>query len=165
MARLNTADRTTLLLGAACGSRSMIGPTIVAHALRNRARGAKQPARALAHPRAAAILGMLSAGEAIGDKMPGIPARVSPPALGARIAAGALVGAAIAAVGDRRRLGSALVGGAAAAASAVLTYQVRRWLASRAGIPDRVIAVAEDAIVLRIATAASAGVRRAAMHR
>jgi uncharacterized membrane protein len=106
---------------------------------------------------------MLSAGEAIGDKMPGIPARVSPPALGGRIVAGALVGAAIAAVGDTHRLRSALIGGAAA--SAVLTYNVRRWLGSRAGIPDRVIAVAEDAIVLRIATAASAGVRRAAMGR
>lgn len=165
MARLNAADRTTLILGGACGSRSMIGPTIVAHALRNRARSARQPARALAHPRAAAILGMLSAGEAIGDKLPGIPARVAAPALVGRIASGALVGAAIAAVGGRHRLRSALIGGAAAAASAVLTYNVRRWLGSRVGIPDRIIAVAEDAILLRVATAASAGVRRVAMHR
>jgi uncharacterized membrane protein len=162
MATLNSADRTTLLLGAASGARSMIGPTIVAHALRNRSRGASQPARALAHPRAAAMLSLLSAGEVIGDKIPGIPARVAPPALGGRIAAGALVGASVAAVGGRQRLRGALIGGAAAAVAAVLTYRTRRWLGSHAGIPDWMIAVAEDAIVLKVATAASAGVRRAA---
>jgi uncharacterized membrane protein len=140
----------------------MIGPTIVARALHNRAMGARQPARALSHPRAAAILSLLSAGEIIGHKIPGIPARVAPPALGGRIAAGALVGAAVAAVGERQRLRGALIGGAAAAAAAVLTYRLRQWLGSRAGIPDWMIAVAEDVIVLRVATAASAGVRRAA---
>jgi uncharacterized membrane protein len=162
MTVLDSADRVTLVLGAACGSRSMIGPTIVAHALRHRAERAPQPARALAHPRAALVLGMLSAGEAIGDKMPGIPARTSPPAFGGRIAAGVLVGAAIAAASGSNRLRGALIGGAAAAVSTVLTYRARHWLGSRARIPDRLIAVVEDALVLRIASGASAGVRRAA---
>jgi uncharacterized membrane protein len=143
----------------------MIGPTIVANALRNRAGGAAQPARALGHPRATAVLGVMSAGEAIGDKLPGIPARISPPALGGRLAAGALVGAAIAAASGRHRLRSAIIGAAAAAVSAVVTYHARRLLSSRAHIPDRLIAVAEDALVFRAASSATSVIRRAAAGR
>lgn len=165
MRKLSSTDRATLVLGAACGSRSMVGPTIVSHALRQRASGARQPARALAHPRATALLDLLAAGEIVGDKLPGIPARISPPALAGRIATGALVGASIAAVSGGRRLRGALIGGVAAAVSAVVTYELRQFLGTRAHIPDGLLAVAEDAIVLRASSRASARVRRAAARR
>jgi uncharacterized membrane protein len=162
MALLDNADRTTVALAAASGARSLIGPTIVANALRGRPNGSRQPARALAHPQAAVLLGLMAAGETIGDKLPGIPARVSPPALGGRVASGALVGAAIAAVSGGSRIRGAVIGGATAALSTVVTYRVRQWLGTRTGLPDRLLAVIEDALVLRLASGASAGVRRAA---
>lgn len=164
MTLLGDTDRTTVTLAAASGARSMMGPMIVAHALRGRLNGAPQPARILGHPRAATLLGVMAAGETIGDKLPGIPARVAPPALAGRIGSGVLVGTAIAAASGGSRMRGALIGGATAALSAVVTYHVRRWLGSRAGIPDGILAVAEDALVLRVATGASAGVRRAALE-
>jgi hypothetical protein len=55
-----------------------------------------------------------------------------------------------------------LIGGIAAAVAAVATYRARRWLVSSIGIPDPLVAIAEDLLVLRLASGASAAIRPSA---
>ncbi|HSJ62936.1 MAG TPA: hypothetical protein VK922_03410 [Gemmatimonadaceae bacterium] len=162
MPRVDTTDGTILLIGTTCGARSMLGPAIVANALRGQSSGTPQPARALGGSRTATVLGILAAGELVGDKLPRIPARVAPPAMMARIASGALVGAAVAAARGTGRRRGMMIGGIAAVVAAVATYRARRWLVKATGIPDPLVAVAEDLLVLRLASGLSPAIRPAA---
>lgn len=95
---------------------------------------------------------VLAGAELIADKLPSAPNRTDPAGLLGRIAAGALVGAAVGGRTGMSRGQSAVIGGLIAFASTHATFRLRRALMKR--LPPIAAAVAEDAIVL---TAAAAG--------
>jgi uncharacterized membrane protein len=90
-----------------------------------------------------------AAGEMAADKSPWIPARHDPPALAGRVISGALAGRQVAGARGAR------VGAATAAASTYASERARELLGQRLGVPDPVLALAEDTLVLAVATAAA----------
>jgi uncharacterized membrane protein len=107
-------------LGAVAGVRSMSAPALLSRAAsRGNIEGIEDtPFAFLASSRAARILTVLAVGEALADKLPFSPDRISPPGLIGRMASGGLVGAALfAAAGHRATIGAGLGLLSAAAAS------------------------------------------------
>lgn len=135
-------------LGALTGVRSMAGIALLTN----------QGADGLPPPRGMAYLGdtglgrvalALAAGETLADKVPGIPARTHPLPLAGRALFGGLAGALVAALTrEERRLGPAVIGAAAAVASAIGATRVRALISGRTPIPSAVLGMAEDALVL-----------------
>jgi uncharacterized membrane protein len=90
-----------------------------------------------------------AAGEMVADKSPWIPPRCDPPSLAGRVISGALAGRLVAGPAGAR------VGAATAAATTYASERARELLGHRLGLPDPVLAVAEDALVLGVATTAA----------
>lgn len=114
----------SLLIGALAGARSMTPLAAVSLA----ARGDRLPAGGalpmlLAHP--AAVGGSLAsaAGELAGDKLPSAPDRIVLAGMAARLATGAIAGAALAP--KNKRTAGALVGAVAAIVAAYPTFHAR----------------------------------------
>ena len=101
---------------------------------------------------------LFAAGEFIYDKVPTVPSRVAPPLLAGRIAAGAVVGATVGVRAGRNRIGSAILGGLVAFASAHATHRMRRALGKR--LPPMAAALVEDAIVVGAAVTGAELLRR-----
>ncbi|PWW23649.1 hypothetical protein JD79_02824 [Geodermatophilus normandii] len=133
------------LLGTAAGGRSSLG--LAAPAL-------TAPARLPVRLAALAAV----AGEVVADKLPGTPSRTVPPSAAFRLASGAGGGALLARRGHAGVVLPVLAGAAGAAAG---TLGGARWRA-RAGerVPDWQAALAEDAVVLALATLACLPGRR-----
>lgn len=145
--------RTTLALaagfGAIAGMRSMAPLALLSRQLAGRsARGHSPALRLLTQRPTANILTALAAAEMVADKTPVVPDRTEPQPLGGRIAMGALAGAAVAMWRGGPAGWAALVGGAAAAASTHLAYRLRKAAGQAAPIPDVVLGLAEDALVV-----------------
>jgi uncharacterized membrane protein len=155
----------SILLGLSAGMRSMTPVAVAGEAVRRGALPVTGRAGALlAHPAARAGLTLLAFGEALGDKMRSAPDRIVPPGIAARLATGALVGAA-AAPRERQGLG-ALLGAGAAVGFAYLSFAARMRAMRRFGQGST--GLAEDALALGIAflaTEAGRGGRRFASRR
>ena len=159
---------TTLLsatLGWAAGMRSMTPPAILARALSTHAspvpflaRSRRQPAQALGSDRAASLLSLAATGELVVDKLPVAPPRTSPPALAGRLASGALVGAALAAVRRQNPILPALVGAASAAISSVVMMEARHEVGARFELPDPAVAVLEDVLAVGLSVSVTSAV-------
>lgn len=146
----------SILMGAVAGARSMtpLAAVSVAAWLDELPEDNGAP-EFLAHPAVVAGTVALAAGELAGDKLPSAPDRIVLPGMLARIASGAIAGAAMA-PRDKRVLGGALGAGAAIAASYV-TFNLRMKALRRMGqVPS---GLAEDAMVIG-ATALLAGSAR-----
>jgi uncharacterized membrane protein len=117
--------------GAVSGSRSMLGPALVA--------------RAASSSRLAPILSYLAAGEFAADKLPAIPARTDALPLFGRIVSGAIVGASV--CSRRQRVACALTGAAGAIVAAYALTAARR-VASQRRIPNAIAGACEDALAL-----------------
>jgi uncharacterized membrane protein len=142
----------SVLAGLACGARSLVPLALV----RGTAgvTGLEQPE----WPRRTGgqvLLGLLAAGELLGDKHPSAPDRTQPGALTARAVTGALSGAALAVRGQRRA--GAGLGATAALLSASLTLRGRQAVSRRLGRTSA--ALLEDALVLGL-TATAIGLAR-----
>jgi uncharacterized membrane protein len=96
------------------------------------------------------IARLLAGSELVADKLGFLPARTDPLPLLGRIASGATVGAVFGAIEDRPWWAGAVTGGAAAALGAFAGYHVRRILTKEAGVPDPLVALVEDGIVLGV---------------
>lgn len=119
-------------IGAVCGSRSMLGPALVANTL------APGPARGLTK--------IVAAVEMLADKSAHVGARTDALPLTGRVATGALSAAACAAPG--RRLRAAAAGAAGALAFAYGLYHLRRFVTGRLGVPDAAAGLSEDALAM-----------------
>lgn len=97
--------------------------------------------------RTAALAG--GAGELVFDKLAIATPRTDPPALGGRVVTGALTGRA---VGGWPGL---VLGASAAAAGTFATMRARAALAERTGLPDRAVALGEDALAYGLAALAT----------
>ncbi len=150
-----------LALGAATGLRSMLGPALLSRAAtRGELPGIRDtPFAVLASPGTARTLTLLAAGEVLADKTPAVPGRTSAPVLVQRAAFGAAVGGALyAACRLDSRVGASL--GAAASAAGALAGQGFRQAAGRAGGPDLLPALAEDALALGLGLLSLRGLAR-----
>lgn len=137
-------------MGVIAGMRSMSAPALVSnHIARNRPEEISEtPFKALGYPKTAHLLKGLALGEMIADKLPVVPARISPAPLAFRIVSGAVCGGAVcAAEGERADIG-AIAGGLAAIAGAYGFYHLRRSIGEESKAPDPLLGLAEDAIVI-----------------
>ena len=89
---------------------------------------------------------MLAIGEALADKLPFAPDRISPPGLVGRMASGSLVGAALFAAAERRATLGAGLGLLAAAASSYPSYYLRVKTQEKLGAPNWAVGLVEDAL-------------------
>ncbi|AKQ69841.1 hypothetical protein A176_006753 [Myxococcus hansupus] len=145
---------TALGMGILAGMRSMSAPTLASRWL-----ATTQPppedrlARAMAHPWAPRVLGLLAVGELIGDKLPMAPARVMVVPLTGRMLSGALAAASVTPERQRgRRLAVAALGAVAALASSWAFYALRRTATKKLGVPDVAVALTEDALLAGLAS-------------
>ena len=123
-----------IALGVVGGMRAGLPPAVLA------VRDKRPKSRLL---RLGIILG--SAGELVADKLPSTPSRIAAPGLAGRFASGGAVG--------RQCAGTfgGLLGGASAVGSGFVSHNARRDLVKKTGLPDPVIAVAEDSIAIALA--------------
>jgi uncharacterized membrane protein len=141
----------TLGLGAISGLRSLSGPAFVSRAA---SRGDLDLDRTvfafLGSSRVSKTLVLMELGELVGDKLPVTPSRTSPLPLLGRAASGALVGAAIFVSESRRATIGAALGSTAAIAAGFAGERLRALKVEKTGLPDLVVALAEDAVVLLV---------------
>lgn len=149
MSDFNTYTKAAAI-GIIAGMRSMSTPALVSnHLAHNESQNlAGSPLSVLASSKTSSILKVLALGEMVVDKLPITPARISPGPLIARIVSGAISGAAICAAEDKRADVGAVVGGMAGILGAYGFYHLRRRTGEATGVPDVVLGVAEDAIVI-----------------
>jgi uncharacterized membrane protein len=106
------------------------------------------PFATLGSPRVSTALRALEIGEMFVDKLPVAPSRTSPPPLLGRAASGGLVGAALFASGGRGMAAGGVLGAVSALTVAYAAEYLRLQIAERLGIPDPVVALLEDGVVL-----------------
>jgi uncharacterized membrane protein len=134
-------------LGVVAGLRSFAAPAVLSWGANERwIRLRDKPGRLLERRRTRQVISTLAVAELIGDKTPFVPNRTQFPSLAWRIASGALVGAAVLSSNRRSALLGLAAGGLGALAGTYGGFYVRRNLSAR--IPDRFVAVAEDAIAV-----------------
>lgn len=151
------------LLGVATGMRSMAAPSQLSRYLsaRRARRGDGSVTGVLRRPGVSAALKVAAAGEMVVDKLPIVPHRVTPGPLFGRLVFGAMAGAVCAELNERPRAVGAFLGGGGAVLGALLGYHARRALTRRAGLPDLPVALAEDALAIRLARMGVSASRRA----
>jgi uncharacterized membrane protein len=150
-----------LALGAISGLRSASGPAFVGRAA-NRGDMVLDgtPLAFFGSPRLSKALTLAQLGELFGDKLPRTPSRTAwPPVLG-RAVSGGLVGAAVFLSEGRHATTGAIVGSSAAFAAAFAGENLRALVVERMGLPDPVVAIAEDAVVLLVGSRATPKVAR-----
>jgi uncharacterized membrane protein len=149
-----------LVLGAISGLRSASGPAFVGRAA---SRGDMDlggtPLAFLGSPRLSKALTVAQLGEMIGDKLPAVPSRMRLMPLLGRAASGGLVGAAAFLSEDRRAATGTILGSSSAIVAAFAGEKLRAIVSRKTGLPDLLVAVAEDAVVLLVGSRASKNVR------
>lgn len=137
-------------MGVIAGMRSMLAPALVSrYYTKTRPAGlVDSPLHFIDSPKTAAIFTVLAGGELIGDKLPNAPARTDPGALTGRVGSGVLCGAAMAQADGKPVVLGALAGSLGALVGAYAFYKLRHWLTQEKGLPDLVIALAEDALAI-----------------
>lgn len=141
------ATYKTIGLAGAAGLRSMAAPAFLARAVRRRDLDAPN-LPALGSARLSKALTFLAVGEMMADKTPFVPARTSAPALLGRAVSGALAGATLFASEGRRTNSGAILGAVCAAGAAYAGENPRSAGVRRLGLPDPLLAVLEDRLVL-----------------
>jgi len=139
-----------LALGAIAGLRSMSAPAVATQQLLRR------HSSAIAHssfwwmdsPMLAVAFKIAAATEMAVDKWPKAPERTAPPLLAVRAASGALCGAVANTVVKKNPSLGALLGGAAAIVVTFLSLKARKELTGRGRLPDALVALAEDSVVV-----------------
>ena len=91
---------------------------------------------------------VLAIGELIADKLPKTPARTAPLGLIARIVLGAGSAAALAVSAHGALTLAVVAGSIGGVVGAFAGYNVRHTLVTRLGLPDFVVALAEDVVAI-----------------
>jgi uncharacterized membrane protein len=134
-------------LSGIAGMRSMSGPAFLA--LNDKTLARTRVGRIISQSqKLKSTLQAMAVAELIFDKLPVAPKRTEALPLIARAASGALVGASLYATAMESPINGAIVGGCSALAAAKLSYEIRRFLTKNAHIPDTIVAIAEDALVI-----------------
>jgi len=137
---MKTGARSALV-GVIAGMRSTSAPALVSQVRAHQNHNGSKTAK---------VLGTLFVTELIADKLPFLPSRTKPASLLTRIISGATSAARL--DNDRHdRLRAALLGAAGALGATFLFYQLRKDLGRRYDIPDRLLALGEDALLIGLA--------------
>jgi uncharacterized membrane protein len=142
-----TGSMRSVILGAATGLRSQVGVASVV------TRAHPGLPSTLRHPWARRLVLVAAAAELVVDKLPGTTSRLAPRGIIPRLALGALAAGLSAQTRQESWLPAGAVGAASAAVSARIGHDVRARLARHA--PDLPVALAEDAVAIAAAGAAS----------
>ncbi|HEX6709455.1 MAG TPA: hypothetical protein VF068_03915 [Rubrobacter sp.] len=134
-----------LALGAISGLRSLSGPAFVSHGHLDLE---GTPLAFLGSPRLSKALVLMALGELVGDKLSITPSRTSPPVLLWRAVSGGLVGGASFVSEGRRATRGVVLGSSSAIAAAIAGERLRDLAGRKTGLPDPLLALAEDAVVL-----------------
>jgi uncharacterized membrane protein len=137
------------VLGVATGLRSMSPLAVLA--LASPRQSGDHLLRIVTRPPVPAVLGAAAGAELIADKLPGMPSRLAPPGLIARLVLGALVGGLAARIEGASPALGATCGLAGAGAGAWTGYTVRHQLGATTHLPDVLFAALEDAVTLTLA--------------
>lgn len=132
-------------LGLLSGLRSITTLAFFSDYISKRKSRATLPLSLLTLPQTALVLKLMAAGEITADKTPFIPARTQLIPLVGRAVCGGLIGAALS---EDDPLEGGTVGVVGAIIGTYIAYYTRRNLGQNYHIPDVLLAVAEDAIVL-----------------
>ena len=134
-------------MSALTGMRSMSGPALLS--LDRRLTSENSLAgKIFSSPYVTLGINVLALSEMFADKLPFLPKRTALPPLIARAAAGAVIGATLYAVEDLSPTEGAFVGGASAIAATYVSYHVRRVLTKNLHIPDFLVALVEDSLIV-----------------
>jgi uncharacterized membrane protein len=136
------------LIGVFTGLRSLAPPAVAAWATHCGWLRLQSPLAWLGSLPAAIVLTLLAVVELISDKLPKTPSRTAPPGLIARIAMGALCGAAVCLAGAQSWPSGAVAGAIGGIIGCFGGYQVRARLVKAFGTPDYVVAVLEDTVAI-----------------
>lgn len=153
--KLTRAFRQAAGLGVIAGMRTFSAPVVVSHVYsRHSSKQLKNTsAQFMQNITTSKVFKVLAVGELAGDKLPFAGKRTSPGGLIGRFVSGALCGAIVYKTNHKQPIIGGLIGGTAAIGSAFGCMFLRLGLGKRTGIPDPVIAVIEDAIVIAAGTA------------
>jgi uncharacterized membrane protein len=136
-------------LGMVAGLRSMTAPAVVAWAARlGWLHLGGTPLAFLGVRWVPYFLTVLMLAELVGDKLPRTPARTQPGPFIGRILTGGLAGAALAVGSGLTLLAGAAAGGIGAVVGTLGGYRVRTGLVRALGVPDYVVALAEDVVAI-----------------
>jgi uncharacterized membrane protein len=137
-------------MGAVAGLRSMAAPAALSRAAADGRVGSLRdtPFALLGSSKVSTLLTLFEVGELVGDKLPTLPSRTSPPPLIGRAASGALVSAALFASEGRRAATGGVLGAASAVAGAYAGERLRARIGQKTGVPDPAVALLEDAVAL-----------------
>src|SRR6476469_5296910 len=153
------------LIGVIAGLRSMTAPAFIAWG----ARLGWLPLTGttlsfLGSAVAAWLFTALALGELIADKLPNTPSRTRPGPFAGRIVSGALCGAALTGTTGGSLVAGAVLGALGAVTGTLGGYTARRRLVAALGVPDHLVALAEDVVAvggaLLILVAARGGLSR-----
>jgi uncharacterized membrane protein len=150
-----------LALGTISGLRSASGPAFVGRAANRGDMDLDGTSLAFfGSPRLSKALTMMQLGEIAGDKLAIAPSRTALLPLLGRAVLGGLAGAAVFVSEGRRAVPGAILGSSAAVAAAFAGENLRTLVVSRTGLPNPVVAVAEDAVVFLVGSRATSRVAR-----
>lgn len=131
-------------LGAVAGLRAFTAPALLAYFASNRENNSSASRKIFV------VLGLLAAGELVGDKLPFTPNRTDAPGLIARVISGAAVGGVVCARGKMFVPAGIAIGAASSVAAAYVGQHIRHSIAEKSGIPSAVLGAVEDAIAIGI---------------
>jgi uncharacterized membrane protein len=132
-------------IGALAGLRTFTPPAVLSRKYRSRS-PRNDALTLMAVSKVASSLTKMAAGELLADKLPFTPSRLTAGPLAARIASGAVCGAAISTYAGESLKDGAVLGALGAVAGSLAGYHLRKRL--REDFPDLAIAVAEDLIAI-----------------
>jgi uncharacterized membrane protein len=139
----------TFLLGCVDGLRSLTPPALICWAAYFGWLHFAGTRLAFINHRATLIVfTLLAVVELIGDKLPNTPARTAPVGLSARIFLGGASGLALATSSGGSLPFSVLLASIGALVGTFAGYQSRRFVVSKAHVPDLAVALAEDMIAI-----------------
>lgn len=137
-------------LGIVIGMRALMGPALLSRKLA-RTVPVKQPTKPihyLAPPPVAIALEVLAGTEILTDKLPGVPNRTVPFQFGGRIASGGTCGAFLSQVEGGDIPVGVVAGSLGAVVGTLAFFNLRQWLHYDLGLPDPLVALAEDALAI-----------------
>ena len=142
-------------LGAISGLRSMSGPALLSRAAARGELDGLQGTRFafLMRKRVSTVFTLMALGEMVADKSGLVPDRTAWGPLAGRAAAGGFVGAALFSASGAPWAAGAALGSLAAVAASYAGYTFRVVPHRKFGIPDPILGLVEDAIVVVAGTA------------
>jgi len=145
---LNTCGQAAAL-GAVAGLRALMAPALLSYIASNR-KNTEFANNFLTSRKISVVLGLLAAGELVGDKLPFTPNRTDALGLVARVFSGAAVGGSICASRKKSVSAGIAIGALSSVAAAYAGQNLRQAIAEQSGISSAVLGVVEDAIAIGI---------------